>query len=60
MAETAERLLRALLLQVRAWLSPHPENPKGIRFEAHLPEVHEWMQAVDRETAPAPLEDDAK
>lgn len=52
---TTQAALRRLLLQVRGWISPHPENPKGIRFEAYLPEVHEWMETVDRETAPAPL-----
>lgn len=54
MAETAERLLR----QARDWFSRHPTRDDAVGVEADPREVHEWMQAVDRETAPAPLEDD--
>ena len=52
-----ENLLR-LLAQARKWFSRHPERDDAVSVEADPREVRRWMEAVDRETSPAPLDEE--
>lgn len=53
---TQADLLR-LLAQARAWFSRHPQRDDAVSVEADPLEVRRWMETVDRETGPAPLDD---
>jgi hypothetical protein len=45
--EAAERLLRRLLRQARAWFSRHPERDDAVAVEADPREVQRWMCNTD-------------
>ena len=47
MTDGAERLLRRLLRQARAWFAPHPARADAVSVEANPAEVRRWMQATD-------------
>lgn len=47
MTEAAERLLRRLLRQARAWFSRHPERDDAVAVEADPREVQRWMCDTD-------------
>lgn len=47
MSELAERLLRRLLRQARAWFSPHPTRDDAVSVQADPREVQRWMAQTD-------------